>query len=63
MEEPASKRLVEAIARALAPLQQVQAALLFGSRNNCGSCGRRCDNDSQCDNGSCQTPAQEDAGS
>lgn len=32
MEEAAPQRLLEAIARALSPLDEVQAALLFGSR-------------------------------
>ena len=32
MEEPESKRLLAAIARACAPLDEMQAALLFGSR-------------------------------
>jgi uncharacterized protein len=32
MEEAAPKRLLDAIARALSPLDEVQAALLFGSR-------------------------------
>jgi predicted nucleotidyltransferase len=32
MEEAAPRRLLDAIARALAPLDEVQAALLFGSR-------------------------------